>query len=197
MKNLARIDDEITKLRTELIDGKVVMMSPRLRINHAKVCFNIGLAFGQYLKGKRCEAFGDGVDVYLDEKNRFIPDVMIVCNPDIIKKDAIYGAPDLIVEVLSHSTEKNDRTKKKIAYERAGVKEYWIVDTWGKSVEVYLNHDKHFELDEIYRLVSEEEKYENEKLADDDSKKIIIHDEIKVSLYDDLFVSLADIFDRV
>lgn len=197
MKNLAYVDDEFAKLKTELIDGKIVMMSPRPRINHAKVCFNIGIAFGQYLKGKKCEAFGDGVDVYLDDKNRFIPDVMIVCNPDIIKPDAIYGAPDLVVEVLSHSTEKNDRTKKKLAYERAGVKEYWLVDTWGKSVEVYLNHNRHFELDEIYRLVSDEEKRENDKLADEDNRKIIIYDEIKVSLYDDLYVKLTDIFDRI
>lgn len=194
MDNLARIDDELTKLRTELIDGKIVMMSPRPRINHARVCFNIGLAFGQYLKGKKYQAFGDGVDVYLDDKNRFIPDVMIVCNPDIIRKDAIYGAPDLVVEVLSHSTEKNDRTKKKRAYEQAGVKEYWIVDTWGKSVEVYLSCNNQFELNEIYRYVSDEDKCENEALTDN---KLIIHDEIKVSLYDDLIVSLADIFDRI
>ena len=54
-----------------------------------------------------------------------------------------------------------------------------------------------FVLDEIYRLVSDEEKRENDKLADEDNRKIIIHDEIKVSLYDDLYVKLTDIFDRI
>lgn len=190
MDNLAYADDFIVK--TELIDGQVVMMSPRPRIEHARACTNISSEFRQYLKNKPCIAFGDGVDVYLDEKNHFIPDSMIVCNKDIIQDDAIYGAPDLVVEVLSPSTSKNDKTKKKFAYERAGVKEYWIVDTWGKSIEVYLNRNNHFELDETYHYYTDEEKARNNSLPAD--KQEIIYDEIKVSLYDDFIVKLKDIF---
>lgn len=193
MDNLAYSDDFSAKLRTELIDGKVVMMSPRPRITHARISGRIFREFSIYLKGKTCEAFGDGVDVYLDENNHFIPDVMIVCNPDIIKEDAIYGAPDLVVEVLSPSTAKNDRGKKKDAYERAGVKEYWLVDTFGKSIEVYLNKNHRFVIDDTYYYYSDEDKAKNAMLPKD--KQEIIHDEIKVSLYDDLLVTLKDIFE--
>ena len=57
----------------ELIDGKVVMMSPRPSVNHHIVANNIYLLFRSYLKGKTCRPFGDGVDLYLTEKDRFIP----------------------------------------------------------------------------------------------------------------------------
>ena len=85
MDNLAYIDDSSLKEKTEMIDGRIYMMSPRPRVTHALACTNIVREFGLHLRGKICTAFCDGVDVFLDEKNRFVPDVMIVCNPDIIK----------------------------------------------------------------------------------------------------------------
>lgn len=70
------------------------------------------------------------IDVYLDEENQFQPDLVFILNEnqDIIKEARIEGAPDLVVEVLSPSTSKNDKIAKKDQYERFGVKEYWIVD---------------------------------------------------------------------
>jgi len=47
------------------------------------------------------------------------------------------GPPDLVVEVLSSNTIRTDRTVKFSAYERAGVREYWLVDPKARSVEVY------------------------------------------------------------
>lgn len=172
MDNLAYINDRNIKIKTELIDGKIFMMSPRPRVEHATVCTNIASEFRSYLKGKTCRAFCDGVDVFLDENNRFIPDTMIVCNPDIIKHDGIYGAPDLVVEVLSKTTAKNDRSKKKYTYAKYGVKEYWIVDTWSKSVEVYYNQDSWFILDNIYYYLTDEEIAENNNMSDNDIDKI-------------------------
>jgi len=48
------------------------------------------------------------------------------------------GAPDLLVEILSPSTVRTDRVVKFSAYERAGVREYWLVDPYAHSVEVYV-----------------------------------------------------------
>lgn len=198
MDNLAYIDDRNIKIKTELIDGKIFMMSPRPRVEHATVCTNIASEFRSYLKGKTCRAFCDGVDVFLDENNRFIPDTMIVCNPDIIKHDGIYGAPDLVVEVLSKTTAKNDRSKKKYTYAKYGVKEYWIVDTWSKSVEVYYNQDSWFILDNIYYYLTDEEIAENNNMSDNDIDKIKEYiDSIKVSICDNLIVKLKDIFEYV
>ena len=198
MDNLAYINDKNIKIKTELIDGKIFMMSPRPRVEHATVCTNIASEFRSYLKGKTCRAFCDGVDVFLDESNRFIPDTMIVCNPDIIKHDGIYGAPDLVVEVLSKTTAKNDRSKKKYTYAKYGVKEYWIVDTWSKSVEVYYNKDNWFVLDNIYYYLTDEEIAENNNMSDNDIDKIKEYtDSIKVSICDNLIVKLKDIFEYI
>lgn len=198
MDNLAYINDRNIKIKTELIDGKIFMMSPRPRVEHATVCTNIASEFRSYLKGKTCRAFCDGVDVFLDENNRFIPDTMIVCNPDIIKHDGIHGAPDLVVEVLSKTTAKNDRSKKKYTYAKYGVKEYWIVDVWSKSVEVYYNQDNWFVLDNIYYYLTDEEIAENNNMSDNDIDKIKEYtDSIKVSICDNLVVKLKDIFEYI
>ncbi|QEC52093.1 putative restriction endonuclease [Anseongella ginsenosidimutans] len=70
------------------------------------------------------------VDVYLNEEHVFQPDILFISNRrlPVINKKGIFGAPDLIVEILSPSTAKYDRGQKKDIYERCGVSEYWLVD---------------------------------------------------------------------
>lgn len=173
---LSYINEQKEEENTEMINGKVYMMSPRPRLEHGTVCTNIASEFRAYLKGKTCRAYGDGIDVFLDEKNRFIPDAMIVCNPDIRKKDGIHGAPDLVVEVLSPSTAHNDRFRKKEIYAKTGVKEYWIVDPLNCIIEVYFNQNQSLILNNLYTIEDTE---------------------IKVSVCDNLIVKLADIFDYI
>ncbi len=187
-------DDE-KKERFELIDGKIFMMSPRPRIAHATVSGNIFAEFRQHLKGKTCRPFCDGVDVYLNEKNHFIPDVMIVCNKDIIKENCIESVPDLVVEVLSPSTAKNDRFRKKIAYEKAGVKEYWLVDTFYRFVEVYYNKDDVLILDKIYYYLTDED-LSADKIEVDDNR-VDFSNEIRVSLCDNFAIKLKDVFENI
>lgn len=103
------------ELRYEIINGKTVMMSPSPATNHNKVITNITYLFKSYLRGKRCINFSDSVDVHFDEKNIVIPDAMIVCRKDIIKGDGIYGAPDLIVEVLSPALQIETKRQKKLS----------------------------------------------------------------------------------
>ena len=165
----------------ELLDGKPAMMSPRPTINHNIVMGNIYRAFGNYLEGKKCTPFAEGSDVYLTPKDRVIPDVMIVCNKDIVKRNGIYGAPDLVVEVLSLGTKKRDRGYKKDLYEKSGVREYWLVDPDTKTIEVYLLTDGKFHLDEVYQVFPEEEELSPEEQEDYKSQ-------VKVSLYDDFYI---------
>lgn len=176
----------------ELIDGKVFMMSPRPRPMHTDIAGNIYHLFQTYLWNRPCKAYNDGVDVYLDEKNHFIPDVMIVCNKDIIHTDGIYGAPDLVVEVLSPRTEQHDRGKKMQAYARSGVKEYWLVSPLARSVEVYLLKDGAFVLDAVYHDIPDWEFDRMEPEA-----KAEIRTDIHVSLYDDLVIHVRDVFHKI
>lgn len=177
---------------TELIEGKVYLMSPRPCAGHNFTASNIFSIFRNYLKGKPCKAVADGMDVFLDNKNRYVPDVMIVCDRSKIQRDGVHGAPDLVVEVLSPSTMTNDRGKKMRNYAAAGVKEYWLVLPVGKTVEVYLNHDGRFELEETY---AEYDAWELEHM--DDDERAAVRTEIPVSIYEDFRVSLADVFDDI
>lgn len=188
MNNLAYQYDEPWE---EMLDGKILAMSPRPNVNHNIVCTNISRLFGNYLFGKSCIAFGDGTDVYLTENDRVIPDVMIVCNRDIIKRNGIHGAPDLVVEVLSPSTGKNDKGYKKRIYEKCGVKEYWIVDPRFKSIEVYVLEDGHYNIYGIYSHYEDEELIE----MDNDEKLEVVYT-FKTSLFNDLTISIEDVFDK-
>ncbi len=175
--------------REELLDGKIYMMSSP-SVNHNRTAGNIYHIFRNYLKGKNCEAFSDGVDVYLTEKDRVIPDVMILCNKDIIKPNGIYGPPDLVVEVLSPGTAKNDRGYKKDLYEKSGVREYWIVEPNMRSIEAYLLSGGKYRLDGYYGLfpdaygITEKEREESRK-------------EIPVPLFDGLCIPLEEIFQNL
>lgn len=174
----------------ELINGETVLMSPRPSVQHNWIAGNIFVAFSNHLKGKKCIPFGDGTDVYLTEDDRVIPDVMIICRTDIIKRNGIHGAPNLVVEVLSPGTAKKDRGYKKDLYERTGVREYWIVGPEARSIEVYLLTDGKYVLDEVYSAppedtdLTEEEREQHKK-------------EIKISLCDGFSISLDEIFSRL
>jgi len=175
--------------REELIGGKIVMMAPA-SAGHTYASDGILSIFRHYLKGKKCVPFGDGFRVYLTENDRFVPDMMVVCDRSKIKWKGVYGAPDLVVEVLSPSTAKDDRGYKKDAYERSGVPEYWIVDPVRKSIEVYLLRDERYFLDNLYVLYSAEE------LKDmTEAEKSTVAMEFKCHLYDDLTIRLDEIFE--
>lgn len=68
--------------------------------------------------------FGCGADLYLNENDHFIPDMMVVCNRSAIRDDGDHGVPDLVVEVVSSSTADRDRVYRKMAYGKAGDREY-------------------------------------------------------------------------
>jgi Uma2 family endonuclease len=67
------------------------------------------------------------------------PDIVFVSTAQLhmVKEDTIQGAPDLVIEVLSPSTARRDRTVKLDLYRRQGVGEYWIVDGDAKQIEAW------------------------------------------------------------
>ncbi|HHY21422.1 MAG TPA: Uma2 family endonuclease, partial [Bacilli bacterium] len=112
-----------------------------------------------YLRGKECAVFGSPIDVCLfahrntpdDEIQDWLhPDLVVVCDKDKITTRNIVGAPDLVIEILSPSTARNDRVTKFHRYEKAGVKEYWIVDPLNEYIEVYERQESRFQLAKLY-----------------------------------------------
>ncbi len=175
--------------KEELIDGKVAAMSPAAN-NHNVIAGNIFGIFKFYLKGKTCVPYGDNELVYLTPTDKFIPDFMVVCNRDKIKHDGIHGAPDLVAEILSPSTAKNDKGHKKDVYAKSGVLEYWIVNPADKSVEIYLNDGKgNLIFHNIYSIYPD---WMLVSMNDAERQELVTH--FKCSLFDDLDISLDDIF---
>jgi Uma2 family endonuclease len=65
------------------------------------------------------------------------PDVFIVSDLKKIDARGVRGAPDWVAEVLSPSTARHDRTVKLAAYERAGVREVWLIDPVNLTLTIY------------------------------------------------------------
>ena len=175
----------------ELIDGKLVAMSPAVT-NHNRIKRNISTIFDVYLENHPCEVLPDGEAVYLSDTDFYYPDVIVVCDPDKIQPDGVHGAPDLVVEVLSPSTARYDKGRKKNVYEMSGVREYWLVEPANKSVEQWLLKDGRFVLNDVYSI------YPDYMLARmKDSERASVATAFKCSLYDDLTIRLKDVFRRV
>ncbi len=174
----------------ELINGEAVAMSPSPAHNHIWVANNLNFIFGNYLRGKKCRVYPDGFDVHLSKKDIFKPDMMVVCDRDKIKPNGIYGAPDLVVEVLSRSTAHRDKGYKKDTYAKSGVREYWLVNVAEKSVEQYFLEDSSFELHDIYTVYPD---YMLEVM--DEEERAAVVTKFRCSLYKDLEITLDDIFE--
>ncbi len=177
--------------REEIIGGKVVMMaSPSL--NHNFVAGNIYRLFGDYLDKRPCTPFSDNTKVVLADDERYIPDMMVVCDPKKFGDNRVNGAPDLVVEVLSPGTARNDRGHKKYAYEKHGVREYWIVSPGDRIVEQYVSEGGRFVLRGVY---AQYPKYMLDEMKEEERAAVVT--EFQCSLFDDLTIRLDDVFKRV
>ena len=78
------------------------------------------------------------------------PDLMVVCDRNKVDRHGVHGAPDLVIEILSDSTRRADRLTKFNLYQRAGVREYWIVDPDAHTVAVHLLQDGQYGSPDFY-----------------------------------------------
>ena len=69
------------------------------------------------------------------------PDLLVVCDPKKVDERGVRGAPDLVIEILSKTTRRLDLLSKYNIYQRAGVREYWIVDPDTQTVTVHTLED--------------------------------------------------------
>lgn len=181
----------------EIINGKVYLMAGA-SANHNYAVGNLLLIFGGHLKGKKCRVFGEGMNIKFDKDNEVLPDIKIVCDPNKIKRAHIDGAPDFIIEVLSPRTRTKDMTEKKDLYEKYGVKEYWIIDTDRKTIEVYILKDGKYVKDYTYTKFDEEDIKDIEIFGNEEEKEMLKVTTVKTSLYgDDLIINIADIFENI
>ena len=176
----------------EIIGGEK-FMSPAASLTHSNIIGRLYLFIGNHLMANKSGyVYPDDVDVHFSDGSIYKPDLVVVLKSNekiLAGRKNIYGAPDMVVEVLSHSTRKKDLTVKKDTYEAQGVKEYWIIDPRAKSVTVYLLRDGKYFLDDIYTLLDEDDL----KLLDEDEKATVKY-KVPVSILEGLEIPIEFVF---
>ena len=112
-------------------------MTPAPSTRHQRIQWSLTVALDGYFRDHTCQAFAAPTDVKLSEEDVVQPDIIVVCDPDQVKRTHIEGAPTLVVEILSPSTAAFDRARKMQLYARCGVKEVWLVTPYPWLAEVY------------------------------------------------------------
>lgn len=133
-----------TNLPIHLIDGELIAM-PAPTPSHQQFVFRLAKLI-EKAAGQDTHIYIAPVDVYLDDKNVVQPDICWLA-PDTqcnVEENFIGGAPDLVIEILSPSTARLDKTHKMRLYEKHGTREYWIVDTANRYLEIWLRDGDHF-----------------------------------------------------
>jgi Uma2 family endonuclease len=132
----------------ELINNRLVM-APSPEIPHQRTSISLASKIFNFVEQHNLGLVLEApMDVELDEDNVFQPDILFISNERLgIIEDGrkIKGAPDLVVEILS-SNKKYDQEEKKYVYELHDVREFWLIDTKKKTVEVFENQRKEFVL---------------------------------------------------
>lgn len=122
------------KTPCQLINGELIM-SPVPKPNHQKVSRRLFKLIDKATAGKG-ELFYAPVDLYIDNKNVFQPDLVYLSSKHTasLTERGIEGPVDLVVEIISPSNSYTDRNQKKKKYLEFGVSEYWIVDPANETI---------------------------------------------------------------
>ena len=139
-------------------------------IEHSTVITNFVANVYPQIKDSVCRVYGDNVQykwVVNGEDKKLIPDATINCRVHQRKGNSFFDTPRFVMEVLSPSTEKYDRTEKMEMYRQQEVEEYWIVDPVIKNqILVY-------------------------DFANGDMTQYTLQDSVKVGIYDDLIIDFG------
>ncbi len=138
--------------RYEVIDGEL-FLTPAPTLFHQAVKGRVKHLLDDRIESARLGVVLDApTDVVLSTHDVLQPDILVVLNArrPILTEKFVAGAPDLVVEVLSPSTESRDRESKAKRYAAFGVREMWLVDPATKTIEVLINAGDGFRRDRLY-----------------------------------------------
>lgn len=125
--------------RYEILDGEL-FVTPSPLAWHQQISMNLTLALGMHVRAHKLgQLFYAPFDVVLSRTDVVQPDILFIsaARAEIITRANVQGAPDLVIEVLSDGTRRNDEIQKRNAYDRFGVAEYWIVDPELELMTIY------------------------------------------------------------
>ena len=137
----------------ELLNGFVRLMSPAPTLKHAIVSSRLGNFLFNFIDRNNGNylvfyapfdvRFPKNPDQTADDQIYTVvqPDICVVCDPSKLEERGCLGAPDMVVEILSLSSQRYDLNEKFNIYEAGGVKEYWVVSPKEKGINVFILQD--------------------------------------------------------
>jgi Uma2 family endonuclease len=132
--------------RYELVRGEV-LVTPSPSPMHQRISKRLQRQLEDYFESRSLgEVFNAPIDLILTEQDVFVPDLVVVSDPDHVSKRGIEAPPALIVEILSPSTRGQDRGVKAQRYAELGTEHYWIVDPDRRRLECHRLADGAFSL---------------------------------------------------
>ena len=135
-------------VKGEIIQGEFTMaVAPNS--NHQFIITRLMILLSNSIdKNKSGYLFPAPIDVIFDHETMLEPDIVFVSKEkkEIIQKRGIFGTPDLVIEIISPISQYKDNVIKKEIYEKFGVKEYWLVNPYLKSIEILTLLDNKYQL---------------------------------------------------
>ncbi|MDR1702800.1 MAG: Uma2 family endonuclease [Sporomusaceae bacterium] len=167
--------------RREIINGVIYLMTAP-NDEHQEILGGLFNEFYNYLKGKKCVVRVAPYDVRLPKEGEtketvstiVQPDIVVVCDKNKRDRKGCFGAPDLVIEILSPSTSKRDLIEKFALYQEHGIREYWIVNPAHQFIT-------RFSFDEAQKKYNQAEQFFND-------------DTIIPVIFPDFIIKLADVF---
>jgi Uma2 family endonuclease len=142
------------KERLEIWKGKIAKMSPAPNTVHQRAASNLHGIMWSKFKNHTCSLFSAPFDVRLLDKKKSTadkdvftvvqPDLCVICNENKLDLRGAFGAPDLVIEILSPGNSKKEMKYKFDLYQEAGVLEYWIVNPADRTFLIYELRDSIF-----------------------------------------------------
>ncbi|MGI6362997.1 MAG: Uma2 family endonuclease [Bacillota bacterium] len=124
--------------RYEVLAGELVK-EPSPIVVHQRICRELEFILLLYFRktDPLGEIFFAPLDVTLGDFTVVQPDILFISGTqkDIVKETRIDGAPRLVVEIISETSRRKDRLRKRQIYQEAGVQHYWLVDSYEKTFE--------------------------------------------------------------
>ncbi len=134
-----------SNLHIELFEGRV-MMAPSPTPDHQEMGVEIAMALRQFARKVAGKMYIAPLDIEIGPGMVYQPDVMYFAPGNVPERGDVRTTrvPDIAVEVLSPGTRRYDLVEKLPNYGKAGVRECWVVDPWGRTVDVYVAADGQF-----------------------------------------------------
>jgi Uma2 family endonuclease len=131
----------------ELSEGRLII-SPSPTPRHQRISGNLFPLIRNYVKSNSLgEVCYSPLDVRLWKGKIRQPDIAFMSKEHKERiTEELWGIPDLVVEILSESTAKRDKGKKYREYQKAGIPEYWIVDPFQQTIDIYTLENKAYTL---------------------------------------------------